>query len=38
MGKAQQSVFEVAGREVAITNPAKVFFPRTGYTKLDLAR
>jgi DNA ligase D-like protein (predicted polymerase) len=30
-------VFEVAGREVAITNPDKVFFPAAGYTKLDLA-
>src|SRR5918912_2768705 len=26
----------VAGREVAISNPAKVFFPRAGHTKLDL--
>ena len=29
---------EVAGREVTITNPDKVFFPRTGHTKLDLVR
>jgi bifunctional non-homologous end joining protein LigD len=29
-------VLEVGGREVAITNPGKVFFPRTGHTKLDL--
>ena len=28
---------EAAGREVIITNPRKVFFPETGYTKLDLA-
>lgn len=27
---------EVAGREVTITNPEKVFFPKAGYTKLDL--
>jgi DNA ligase D-like protein (predicted polymerase) len=27
---------EVAGREVEITNPAKVFFPEAGHTKLDL--
>src|SRR5213082_2609373 len=33
-----QAVLEVAGREVAITNPDKVFFPRAGYTKLDLAK
>src|SRR6187399_295942 len=31
-------VIEVAGREVTITNPAKVFFPETGDTKLDLVR
>ena len=29
---------EIAGREVVITNPDKVFFPRSGYTKLDLAK
>jgi bifunctional non-homologous end joining protein LigD len=29
---------EIAGREVAISNPEKVFFPRTGHTKLDLVR
>jgi bifunctional non-homologous end joining protein LigD len=38
MGKTRQVVLEVAGREVAITNPDKVFFPRAGHTKLDLAR
>jgi bifunctional non-homologous end joining protein LigD len=38
MGKARHVVLEVAGREVAITNPDKVFFPRAGHTKLDLAR
>jgi bifunctional non-homologous end joining protein LigD len=38
MGKARQVVLEVAGREVPITNPDKVFFPRAGHTKLDLAR
>src|SRR6201987_3178202 len=31
-------VIEVAGREVAISNPQKVYFPRTGHTKLDLVR
>jgi DNA ligase D-like protein (predicted polymerase) len=35
---AQATVLEAAGREVAITNPEKVFFPRAGYTKLDLAK
>src|SRR6266542_4284057 len=38
MGKAQQTALDVAGREVVITNPGKVFFPRAGHTKLDLAR
>jgi DNA ligase D-like protein (predicted polymerase) len=38
MPKAQQTVLEAAGREVVITNPDKVFFPRAGYTKLDLAK
>jgi DNA ligase D len=31
-------VLEVAGHEVRITNPGKVFFPERGDTKLDLAR
>jgi bifunctional non-homologous end joining protein LigD len=38
MAKTRQVVLEVAGREVAITNPEKIFFPRGGHTKLDLAR
>jgi DNA ligase D-like protein (predicted polymerase) len=29
-------VLEIEGREVAITNPDKVFFPRAGHTKLDV--
>jgi bifunctional non-homologous end joining protein LigD len=35
---SRKDVLEVAGREVTITNPGKVFFPRTGHTKLDLVR
>jgi bifunctional non-homologous end joining protein LigD len=31
-------VLEAAGHEVAISNPSKVYFPRTGHTKLDLVR
>ena len=31
-----KTVVEAAGREVTISNPDKVFFPRTGHTKLDL--
>src|SRR5256714_13269659 len=35
---AKKVVLELAGHEVAVSNPDKVFFPRTGYTKLDLVR
>src|SRR3954467_10759518 len=35
-GAAERLV--VAGREVAISNPDKVFFPQAGHTKLDLVR
>src|SRR5262245_23977003 len=38
MGNEPPTVIEAAGREVPITNPDKVFFPRAGLTKLDLAR
>src|SRR5258706_8964717 len=31
-----RTVLTAAGREVVITNAGKVFFPHTGYTKLDL--
>ncbi|MGE5827880.1 MAG: non-homologous end-joining DNA ligase [Micromonosporaceae bacterium] len=33
---ARKEVLEVGDREVTITNPDKVFFPRLGLTKLDL--
>ena len=33
-----KTVLEVAGREVPVSNPDKVYFPRTGHTKLDLVR
>jgi bifunctional non-homologous end joining protein LigD len=33
-----KEVLTVAGREVAVSNPDKVFFSRTGHTKLDLVR
>jgi bifunctional non-homologous end joining protein LigD len=29
-------VLDIAGREVTVSNPDKVYFPRTGHTKLDL--
>jgi DNA ligase D-like protein (predicted polymerase) len=38
MPRAKQAILQAAGREVAITNPEKVFFPEAGLTKLDLAR
>jgi bifunctional non-homologous end joining protein LigD len=31
-----KTVLDVAGREVAVSNPGKVYFPRTGHTKMDL--
>ena len=31
-------MLEVAGREVTVSNPGKVFFPEAGITKLDLVR
>src|SRR4030095_626473 len=34
----EREILEVAGREVAISNPQKVFFPGLGLTKLDLVR
>ncbi len=37
MGKDQGTALDVAGREVVITNPDKVFFREAGHTKLDLA-
>ncbi|MGH3245470.1 MAG: DNA polymerase domain-containing protein, partial [Trebonia sp.] len=33
-----KTIIEVAGREVSVSNPQKVYFPRTGHTKLDLVR
>jgi bifunctional non-homologous end joining protein LigD len=36
--KAKTTLLEAAGREVVITNPDKVFFPKAGHTKLDLAK
>ena len=35
---AETEVLQVAGREVTITNPQKIFFPKTGHTKLDLVK
>ena len=38
MRKGRETVLEVAGRKVVITNPDKLFFLQAGYTRLDLAR
>jgi bifunctional non-homologous end joining protein LigD len=35
---SKKTVLEVAGREVSVSNPDKVYFPRTGHTKMDLIR
>jgi DNA ligase D-like protein (predicted polymerase) len=34
----ERVVLEVAGREVAISSPGKVYFPQAGITKLDVVR
>jgi DNA ligase D-like protein (predicted polymerase) len=34
----ERTVVAVAGRDVAITNPGKVYFPEAGITKLDVVR
>jgi bifunctional non-homologous end joining protein LigD len=38
MGKAQAEVLIVNDREVSISNPRKVLFPETGYSKLDVVQ
>ncbi|HEY8678098.1 MAG TPA: DNA polymerase domain-containing protein [Candidatus Dormibacteraeota bacterium] len=38
MPERKAEALEVAGREVTISNPDKIFFPKTGHTKLDLIR
>jgi bifunctional non-homologous end joining protein LigD len=35
---ASKEILEVGGHEVSISNPEKIFFPRTGHTKIDLVR
>ncbi len=34
----RKEIIEVAGRTVTVSNPDKIYFPRTGHTKLDLVR
>ena len=38
MPAQKEEILEVAGRQVTISNPDKIFFPKTGHTKLDLVR
>jgi DNA primase len=35
---ARKELLEVAGREVTVSNPDKIFFPELGLTKIDLVR
>ena len=35
---ARKEILVIGGREVAVSNPDKVYFPRAGHTKLDLVR
>jgi bifunctional non-homologous end joining protein LigD len=34
----RKEIIEVGGRAVTVSNPDKVYFPRTGHTKMDLVR
>src|SRR6185503_10662134 len=38
MAGREAEILTLAGREVSISHPEKVLFPKPGYTKLDLAR
>src|SRR5438034_3053305 len=33
---SRKELLEIGGRDVSISNPDKVYFPETGYTKMDL--
>ena len=37
MAKSEYTMVEAAGREVRLSNPGKVYFPKPGWTKLDIA-
>jgi DNA ligase D-like protein (predicted polymerase) len=36
VAKAEHTTLEIAGREVRLSNPGKAYFPKPGWTKLDL--
>jgi DNA ligase D-like protein (predicted polymerase) len=37
VARSEFTILEAAGREVRLSNPAKVYFPKPGWTKLDVA-
>ena len=38
MAKAKQVILSLAGHEVAVSNPEKIYFPKAGITKLELVQ
>ena len=36
VAKSNYTTIEVAGHEVRLSNPGKIFFPKPKFTKLDL--
>ena len=36
MPKSEPITLEIAGREVRLSNPGKIYFPRAGVTKLSV--
>ncbi len=38
MAKSEYTTIEAAGQEVRLSNPAKVYFPKPGWTKLDVVQ
>jgi DNA ligase D-like protein (predicted polymerase) len=37
MAKSEYTMLEASGREIRLSSPAKVYFPKPGWTKLDVA-
>ena len=37
MARSDYTMLEAAGREVRLSSPGKVYFPKPGWTKLDIA-
>ena len=36
MAKADHVILDIAGREVRLSNPNKIYFPKPGWTKRDV--